>query len=88
MCIACCVGTKRVRNGIFYLFFFIFFFNRSIILSHLILILRKLPSTIFTTCQEHDIDNCDASTNTQQYLGCYVSNWRTCRDEVGEKKYC
>ena len=55
-------------------FFLIFFLTYSFFL--------QLPSTEWGTCQQNNLDNCNGGTTTQQFLGCYISLWHECSDEV------
>ena len=34
------------------------------------------------SCEEYSVDKCTLGTGSQRYLGCYVSLWRTCANQV------
>ena len=59
-------------------FFFFFFFFFFVFPLHFVLSYHRPVGPL----AKKMIDSCNGSTTTQQYLGCYVSKWRECRDQV------
>ena len=43
---------------------------------------QMLPSTQWSTCQQNELGECDGRTAQQQFLGCYVSLWHSCPNQV------
>ena len=91
ICVLTEVESESDCEMVYFSFFFFFLFSYPLItscpflflsLSFIFFFLSQFPSAEWETCQRNELSDCSGGTEEQKYLGCYISLWHRCPNQV------